>query len=135
MPLLLDTCGILWYMSGVLPVEIEGALRAELDQGRRTYVSPMSAWEISMLYARGRVPLPIEPHEYFRQVLSNAALELAPLTPEILINSNLLPGTPPRDPSDRILAATARTQALTLVTRDRELLAYGEAGYLSVLPC
>jgi len=31
-----------------------------------------------------------------------------------------------RDPTDRILIATARELAATLGTRDREMLAYGE---------
>jgi PIN domain nuclease of toxin-antitoxin system len=34
---------------------------------------------------------------------------------------------------DRILIATARELAATLVTRDREMLAYGETGNVSVL--
>jgi PIN domain nuclease of toxin-antitoxin system len=36
---------------------------------------------------------------------------------------------------DRILIATAREFAAPLVTRDREMLAYGEAGNVSVLAC
>jgi PIN domain nuclease of toxin-antitoxin system len=36
--------------------------------------------------------------------------------------------TPPRDPMDRILIATARELAATLVTRDRAIIAYDEQG-------
>ena len=36
---------------------------------------------------------------------------------------------------DRILLATARELAATLVTRDRAMLAYGETGNVSVLGC
>jgi PIN domain nuclease of toxin-antitoxin system len=46
-----------------------------------------------------------------------------------------LPGKPPRDPADRIIAATARDLGATLVTRDRALLAYGEEGHVAVLEC
>jgi len=41
--------------------------------------------------------------------------------------------TPPRNPADRILIATARELAATLVTRDREIIAYGQQGNVSVL--
>jgi len=36
---------------------------------------------------------------------------------------------------DSILIATARELAATLVTRNREMIAYGEMGNVSVLPC
>ena len=62
-------------------------------------------------------------------------MRLAHLSPDLLIVSSYLPGTPPRDPMDRILIATARDLAATLVTRDREMLAYGERGNVSVLGC
>lgn len=53
---------------------------------------------------------------------------MADLTPDIFIASSFLPGKPPNDPADRILIATARELAATLVTRDRAIIAYGEQG-------
>ncbi|MEA2794644.1 MAG: hypothetical protein QOI87_2024, partial [Bradyrhizobium sp.] len=44
-------------------------------------------------------------------------------------------GKPPRDPADRIIAATARDLGATLITRDRALLGYGTQGHLSVAEC
>jgi PIN domain nuclease of toxin-antitoxin system len=41
-----------------------------------------------------------------------------------------LPGNPPRDPVDRIIAATARAYDLAIVTRDSELIPYGRAGHI-----
>jgi PIN domain nuclease of toxin-antitoxin system len=52
-----------------------------------------------------------------------------------LIASSFLPGKPPRDPADRIIAATARDLGATLITRDRALLGYGTQGHLSVAEC
>ena len=60
---------------------------------------------------------------------------LAPMPPELLIASAFLPGTPPRDPADRIIAATARVFDLTLVTRDEELFQYGQAGHVLTIRC
>ena len=49
--------------------------------------------------------------------------------------SSFLPGAPPRDPTDRISAATARDYGATLITRDGALLLYGEQGHINVLAC
>jgi len=57
------------------------------------------------------------------------------MPPELLIASSFLPGKPPRDPFDRIIAATARDLGATLITRDRALLDYGKQGHLSVVAC
>jgi PIN domain nuclease of toxin-antitoxin system len=62
-------------------------------------------------------------------------VRLADMSPDLLIAASFLPGKPPRDPADRIIAATARDYGCTLVTRDRALLAYGEQGHIRVLAC
>ena len=72
---------------------------------------------------------------WFERILAWPELALAELPPEALIASCALPGAPPADPVDRILAATARAYGYTLVTRDRHLLAYGGEGHLRVMGC
>jgi PIN domain nuclease of toxin-antitoxin system len=62
-------------------------------------------------------------------------VRLADLSPELLIASSYLPGKPPKDPMDRIIAATARELGATLITRDRTLLAYGKQGHIAVVEC
>jgi PIN domain nuclease of toxin-antitoxin system len=57
------------------------------------------------------------------------------MSPELLIASSYLPGKPPNDPTDRIIAATARELGATLLTRDRALLEYGKQGHIAVLEC
>jgi PIN domain nuclease of toxin-antitoxin system len=69
------------------------------------------------------------------QALVESGLKWAPLTPEVLIDSSFLPGTIHGDPADRILAATARAFGYRLMTRDRALLAYAEAGHLQAVAC
>ena len=49
--------------------------------------------------------------------------------------SAFLPGSPPSDPADRIIAATARAENLVLITRDRKLLSYSAEGHLRGLAC
>jgi PIN domain nuclease of toxin-antitoxin system len=62
-------------------------------------------------------------------------LRLADLSTSVLIASSFLPGQPPRDPADKIIIATARAQNLTVVTRDRHILAYSKAGHVLALAC
>ena len=88
-----------------------------------------------MLVARGRLRLLITPQRWFARLFELPHVRLADMSPDILIGSSFLPGEPPRDLVDRIIAATAREYGATLVTRDRALLAYGEQGQISVLGC
>ena len=60
---------------------------------------------------------------------------LADMSPDLLIASSFLPGKPPRDPADRIVAATARDLGATLMTRDSVLLNYGKQGHVNVVAC
>jgi PIN domain nuclease of toxin-antitoxin system len=41
----------------------------------------------------------------------------------------MLPGGPPNDPVDRIIAATGRVFGYTVVTRDGDLMRYARAGH------
>jgi PIN domain nuclease of toxin-antitoxin system len=62
-------------------------------------------------------------------------VRLLPLSTDILIDSAFLPGTPPADPADRILAATARSFGHVLITRDSALIPYGLQGHIRTLTC
>jgi PIN domain nuclease of toxin-antitoxin system len=99
------------------------------------FVSPMTAWEIGLLNARGRLAMSMSPQAWFEAFLKTPGVTLAELSVSILIASSFLPGSPPRDPADRIIAATAREHGLRLVTRDRILLDYGDKGHLDILAC
>ena len=87
-----------------------------------------------MLVARSRLALPLSPASWF-DGLVQSGVRWAPLPPEVLIAASFLPGKIHGDPADRILAATARAFGYRLMTRDRALLAYAEAGHLQALAC
>lgn len=134
-PLLLDTCAVIWIAEDhTLAPEAAEALDAAHEEGAPVYVSPMSAWEVGLLAARGRLRLLITPQRWFARVFEVPGMRLAEMAPDLLIAS-FLPGDSPRDPADRIIAATAREYGATLVTRDRTLLDYGGQGHISVLKC
>jgi len=135
-PLLLDTCAVIWLSeSEKLARPAIDLLKAADEVGQLTYISSISAWEVGQLASRGRVQLLITPQRWFARLFEAKGVQLAEMSPEILIASSFLPGKPPRDPADRIIAATARELGATLITRDRALLGYGNQGHLSVVGC
>ena len=135
-PVLLDTCAVIWLSEGEKLARPAIDLLKANDEARHfTYVSPISAWEVGQLAARGRVQLLITPQRWFARLFEARGVQLAEMLPDVLIASSFLPGKPPRDPADRIIAATARDLGATLITRDRVLLDYGRQGHLSVVEC
>ena len=135
-PILLDTCAAIWVVEDApLAQPAIDLLAAAADAEISIYVSPISAWEVGLLVARGRLKLLITPQRWFQRLLEAPGVRLADMSPELLIASSFLPGEPPRDPADRIIVATARDHGATLVTRDRALLAYGEQGHIRVVEC
>jgi PIN domain nuclease of toxin-antitoxin system len=77
----------------------------------------------------------IRPERWFSNLFEVPGVRLAEMSPDVLIASSYLPGKPPKDPTDRIMAATARELGATLITRDRALLDYGAQGHVAVLEC
>ena len=135
-PLLWDTCAAIWiYEKARLSQAALDAMAAAHGDGIPSYISPITAWEIGMLTSRGRLQLLIKPERWFSNLFEVPGVRLADLSPDLLIASSFLPGKPPRDPADRIMAATARDLGATLVTRDRALLDYGGQGHIAVLEC
>ena len=96
-------------------------------------VSVISLWEVGMLEAHKRISLTVDVETWTRQALSSPGLSLAPLTPDIALASSRLPGEIHGDPADRMLIATARSLGATLVTRDRRILEYSQAGHVTTL--
>ena len=135
-PLLLDTCAAIWISQAerISDAALDAVQEMQSARGY-IYVSPITAWEIGVLMSRGRLSSPLTPQRWFQRLMQAPGLRLADLSPDTLIASSFLPGEPPRDPADRILAATAREQGCRLMTRDRLLLAYAAQGHLQVIPC
>ena len=78
-------------------------------------VSGISAWEVAMLVAAGRLELRME---------KVAAVRFVPVGNRIAVQSTRLPGRLHPDPADRIIVATARALGAAVVTKDRKLRSY-----------
>jgi PIN domain nuclease of toxin-antitoxin system len=129
--LLLDTCALLWLASGA---EMTPESRAQVAS-RNLHVSPISAWEIANLVRKSRLAITVPVARWFRQATGKMAAAMPQLTVEILADSCTLPGSPPSDPADRIIIATARDADMTVVTRDKVILDYSRAGHVRTLVC
>ena len=134
-PLVLDTHVWVWLMNGDEVLKSCGALPQleEAAQGAGLRISAISVWELGMLEAKGRLSFSLDGEQWVRRALSAPGISLAPLTPEIALASSRLPDAFHGDPADRIIAATARQIGAGLVTRDRQIITYGEKGHFSVL--
>ena len=134
--LLLDTHAAIWITEDQpLASSAIDAIDAVYRTGSTIFVSAITAWEVGLLVSRNRLSLVAKPERWFQRLLAIPGVKLADLSPDILIASSFLPGEPPKDPADRIILATARDLGATLVTRDRLLLKYGEAGQVSTVAC
>jgi PIN domain nuclease of toxin-antitoxin system len=134
--LLLDTCAAIWITEneGLSDAAVE-AMDMAFQAGTPVFVSPITAWERALLSAFGRLRSPIQPLQWFENLVRRSKLSIAALTPEIMVNSWFLPPGFHRDPADRVLVATARALDLTLLTRDRVILDYAKQGHVRALAC
>jgi PIN domain nuclease of toxin-antitoxin system len=115
-PILLDTCALIWLVQ---------------DEP----LSPPSVQALRDLNEQGGLLFQMSARSWFAKASEAPGVKLAGMLPDVLIASSFLPGKPPRDPADRIIAATARELGAMLVTRDKVLLDYGKQGHVNVLKC
>ena len=134
--LLLDTCATIWVAAGdpISPTAKSAIERAEQQAGQ-IGISTFTAWEVGTLAAKGRIALSIPVETWFQRLSDLPQTCILEASATILIRSTTLPGAAPKDPADRIIISTAREHALTIVTRDQEILEYANQGHVSALEC
>ena len=129
----LDTHVLVWLLDGSRRL---GTSSRELiaTSAERTAVSfsAISAWEIAMLVAKGRLELDRDVLDWLGSATRLPGVRVAPLSIEIAVGSTRLPGEMHGDPADRLIVATARHLDAALVTADRALLDYAVSGHLDV---
>ena len=135
LPILLDTCALIWISEGASLADDAIAALAEAQEQAALHISPISAWELGLLTTRRRFNPIVALDVLFQRFLDMPGMALAPLPPATLIASSFLPDTPPNDPADRIIIATARAEGFRIMTRDRLILRYGAAGHVATLAC
>ncbi len=118
MNLLLDTHVLLWVLAND-PALAEPARRAIADGSNRVLVSAVTAWEITIKKALGKLRAPDD----LVDQLAERRFTGLDVTIEHALAVGGLPGHH-TDPFDRLLVAQARTERLTVVTRDPAIAAY-----------
>ena len=134
-PLLLDTHYWIWLQAGTKPPLTPKIVRMVEQAAARGNVllSVISVWELGILEAKGRVRLQSPCDQWVREAFATPGLSLAPLTPEIALESSRLPGLFHGDPADRIIVATARSLGARLLTRDQKMIEYGRQRHVKVV--
>lgn len=122
MRLLLDTNVFLWALAE--PKKLSTKARNAISKLENSvYVSPVTAYELSYKHHQGKLPSGAAVVASFgRQVAHLYATELTVSAPHALAAGQL--EWEHKDPFDRILAAQAMVEGLTLVTADQDLQAF-----------
>jgi len=116
-PLLLDTHVLYWFATD--PDQLSDAANQAISEADQVAVASVTWYELSWLAHHGRIAADIP----VRGWLSRLARDVVTfqLTPAIADTAVCLPETFPRDPSDRVIYATAIENGLRLVSKDRRL--------------
>jgi PIN domain nuclease of toxin-antitoxin system len=115
--LLLDTNILLWWLTDNL--RLSKSVRTLIADAEAVFVSPVSAWEIEIKRALGKLAAPNDLEAAIR------GSNLSPLS--VTVDHAIAAGRLPRhhgDPFDRMLIAQAALESLTLVTSDAVLKSY-----------
>ena len=122
MPMLLDTCTLLWLSMDQSKLS-ESAKQAIGEHPNDLFVTATTALEVSFLVRKKRLQLPLEVEEWFRQLLKHHGIQQVPLNFQIAVQSDQLPPIH-ADPVDRLLIATAQEYNMTVVTPDHLIRQY-----------
>lgn len=130
--LTLDTHILLWYLEGIELNERQVASIESARKKNKLYISAISIWEISLLANRGRIAFAIDMKEWVSQVMNIPGLNMIELSPDVLIESTILPTYMHKDPADRMIIASARSMNSYLMTKDEKIIEYGNNGYVKI---
>jgi len=119
--ILLDTHVVLWlaFDQNKISRNARAAIDSARARGEGLAISDITLLELTVLAARRRVHLDISLESFLREI--EERFRIFPISSAACARSLELPAGFPGDPADRIIAATALTAGLSLVTADRAI--------------
>jgi PIN domain nuclease of toxin-antitoxin system len=118
--ILLDTHVLIWMASD--PKRLSKKARAAIRDARQktgVAVATITLWELAWLAENGRIQVAGSVESFARETAARVILQ--PITPEIAALAVQLPADFPKDPADRLIAATAMVGGAPLVTADERI--------------
>ena len=122
MKLLLDTCTFLWIASDLARLS-KTCSEAYLNNNNECYLSSVSAWEISIKYAAGKLSLAERPDVFVPTAREASRIDCLQIDEECALLAGRLPKIH-SDPFDRLLVAQAIVHGMTILTTDPEIAKY-----------
>jgi PIN domain nuclease of toxin-antitoxin system len=122
--IVLDTHAWLWLClepSRLSPAAAR-AIRREAS-GTGLAVASITLWEVAMLLARGHIVPQGTPEAWLAGLVDRSRVVVKEITPAVASLAAHFPADFPGDPADRLIAATARAEGLSLVTQDSRMRA------------
>lgn len=119
MKVVLDTCAVLALAAGDLSTHAVSEIR-RADQAS---VSSVTAWEIAIKVAAGKLRLNGPPERWFADLLEHYDLREVHLDAELACAAAALPKIH-RDPFDRAIVALARATDSVVITSDERIRQY-----------
>lgn len=119
--ILVDTHVVVWLAFD--RDQISTKAMAAIDDARKNAdglaISDITLLELATLASKGRLRLDISLESFLQEVESRFVV--LPIGGRICARAMALPDAFPKDPADRIIAATALVQGLPLLTADRAI--------------
>lgn len=119
--IIVDTHVVVWL--ALEPSKISKKARAAIEEvryrGEGLAISDMSLLEIAMVETKGRIRLNASLETFLTEV--EARFVVLPITGRVCVRALALPANYPKDPADRIIAATALVEGVPLVTADADI--------------
>jgi PIN domain nuclease of toxin-antitoxin system len=119
--MILDTCALIWLATG--DTRLSDSAREQIASSPDVAVSAITAFEIGVKYAKGKLLLPSIPATWFETALRLHGLSICKIDHHVALRASELPLIH-ADPCDRIIIATSQLLGHPIVTADSKIAQY-----------